>query len=411
MRDKKNAPEIRFKGFLEPWEEKNLNKIGETYSGLTGKTKEDFGHGNARFITYMNVYANPIADINGVESIEIDNTQHVVEKGDIFFTTSSETPDEVAMSSVWLGNFNNIYLNSFCFGFHPKETIDSFYIAYLLRSMSFRNKVIPLAQGISRYNVSKNKVMDIKILIPPIKEQQKIGKFFSKIDDLIKFQQQKIDKLQNVKKSMLDKMFPKNGNTIPEIRSKGFSEPWEDFNLNSLVTFYSGLTYSPQNVAQEGTLVLRSSNVKNDEIIDADNIYVQNTIVNCENIKKGDIIVVVRNGSRALIGKHAQIKKDMPNTVIGAFMTGVRYSQSEFLNALLSTVHFSKEIEKNLGATINQITTGAFKEMSFLFPKNNNEQQKIGKFFSKIDDLIKFQQQKLEKLKNIKKSMLDKLFV
>lgn len=411
MSDNKNTPEIRFKGFLEPWEEKNLNKIGETYSGLTGKTKEDFGHGNARFITYMNVYANPIADINGVESIEIDNTQHVVEKGDIFFTTSSETPDEVAMSSVWLGNFNNIYLNSFCFGFHPKETIDSFYIAYLLRSMSFRNKVISLAQGISRYNVSKNKVMDIKISIPPIKEQQKIGKFFSKIDNLIKFQQQKIDKLQNVKKSMLDKMFPKNGNTIPEIRFKGFSEPWEDFNLNSLVTFYSGLTYSPQNVAQEGTLVLRSSNVKNDEIIDADNIYVQNTIVNCENVKKGDIIVVVRNGSRALIGKHAQIKKDMPNTVIGAFMTGVRYSQSEFLNALLSTVHFSKEIEKNLGATINQITTGAFKEMSFLFPKNNNEQQKIGKFFSKIDDLIKFQQQKLEKLKNIKKSMLDKMFV
>ena len=197
----------------------------------------------------------------------------------------------------------------------------------------------------------------------------------------------------------------------PEIRFKGFLEPWEDFNLNSLVSFYSGLTYSPQNVAQEGTLVLRSSNVKNDEIIDADNIYVQNTIVNCENVKKGDIIVVVRNGSKVLIGKHAQIKKDMPNTVIGAFMTGVRYSQSEFLNALLSTVHFSKEIEKNLGATINQITTGAFKEMSFLFPKNNNEQQKIGKFFSKIDDLIKCQQQKLEKLKNIKKSMLDKMFV
>ena len=196
----------------------------------------------------------------------------------------------------------------------------------------------------------------------------------------------------------------------PEIRFKGFLEPWEDFNLNSLVSFYSGLTYSPQNVAQEGTLVLRSSNVKNDEIIDADNVYVKNTIVNCENVKKGDIIVVVRNGSRALIGKHAQIKKDMPNTVIGAFMTGVRYSQSEFLNALLSTVHFSKEIEKNLGATINQITTGAFKEMSFLFPKNNNEQQKIGKFFSKIDDLIKFQQQKLEKLKNIKKSMQDKMF-
>jgi type I restriction enzyme S subunit len=105
------------------------------------------------------------------------------------------------------------------------------------------------------------------------------------------------------------------------------------------------------------------------------------------------VIVVVRNGSRALIGKHAQIKAEMKNTVIGAFMTGVRYKQSEFINALLDTHQFDMEIEKNLGATINQITTGAFKKMSFMFPKED-EQQQIGAFFKNLDNLITLHQRK-----------------
>ena len=390
MPDKKNAPEIRFKGFSEPWEEKNLNKIGETYSGLTGKTKEDFGHGNARFITYMNVYANPIADINGVESIEIDNTQHVVEKGDIFFTTSSETPDEVAMSSVWLGNFNNIYLNSFCFGFHPKETIDSFYIAYLLRSMSFRNKVIPLAQGISRYNVSKNKVMDIKISIPPIKEQQKIGKFFSKIDDLIKFQKQKIDKLQNIKKSMLDKMFPKNGNTVPEIRFKGFLEPWKKSKLGNIYSFkYGEYNNNPSNggiypvFGANGIIGgFDKFNAENSVIIGHMGEYAGSVL--CGEGKH----FVTYNGTISLPNQK------VINDKFGYFML------------------FQLNLAQICGGSgMPFLSYEQLQRFDCTFPQDKKEQQKIGKFFSKIDDLIKFQEQKLEKLKNIKKSMLDKMFV
>ncbi len=200
-------PEIRFKGYTTVWKKQKLGEIGETYSGLSGKTKEDFGHGCASFVTYMNVYSNPIANADGIESIEIDKKQHSVQKGDVFFTTSSETPEEVAMSSVWMESSNNIYLNSFCFGFHLKEVVNNFYMAYLLRSSSFRNEVIPLAQGISRYNISKNKVMDINICLPDIKEQEKIGTFFSLLDNLIKSHQQKLEKLKNIKKSFLEKMF------------------------------------------------------------------------------------------------------------------------------------------------------------------------------------------------------------
>ena len=191
-----------------------------------------------------------------------------------------------------------------------------------------------------------------------------------------------------------------------------FNDSWEQCKLGDKINFFAGLTYAPYNITNEnGTLVLRSSNVQNGEISLFDNVYVQDDVVNVENVKIGDIIVVVRNGSRNLIGKHAQIKEKMDKTVIGAFMTGVRYQEPEFINALLSSNKFNEEIEKNLGATINQITTGNFKNMDFCFPQNRIEEKQIGKIFLNLDNLITLHQRECEKLKNIKKSLLEKMFV
>ena len=147
----------------------------------------------------------------------------------------------------------------------------------------------------------------------------------------------------------------------PRLRFKGFTGNWEENVLEEVVNFFSGLTYSPNDVVKNGTLVLRSSNVQDNQITTEDNVFVKESAVNCRNVEVGDVIVVVRNGSRSLIGKHAIIKEKMPNTVIGAFMTGVRSNQPDFLNALLDSYKFNQEIEKNLGATINHITTGAFR--------------------------------------------------
>jgi len=195
----------------------------------------------------------------------------------------------------------------------------------------------------------------------------------------------------------------------PAIRFEGYTEDWEQRKLPEIVTFYNGLTYTPDDVQQNGTLVLRSSNVKNGEVVDADNVYVNSDIVNSENVQDGDIIVVVRNGSRALIGKHAQIKGSMPNTVIGAFMSGMRSEHNEFVNALLDTSAFENEIAKNMGATINQITGYMFSKMEFMVP-SGTEQEKIGEFFSNLDHLITLHQSNYEKMVVTKNSMLDKLF-
>ncbi len=191
MNSESMKPQIRFKGFNDAWEQRKLGEIGKTFTGLSGKTKEDFGHGEAKFITYMNVFSNPIATMNGLESVEIDKNQAAVEYGDIFFTTSSETPEEVGMSSIWLENKANVYLNSFCFGYRPFKTSDPYYWAYVLRSPEIRKNFKLLAQGISRYNISKTKVLEMDMCIPNLKEQELVGKYFLNLDNLITLHQRK----------------------------------------------------------------------------------------------------------------------------------------------------------------------------------------------------------------------------
>ena len=143
---KDNIPEIRVRGFSDEWARRKLGDMGSTFTGLSGKTKEDFGHGDAKFITYMNVFSNPIADLQMTETVEIDSKQNCVKAGDVFFTTSSETPEEVGMSCVMPENADNTYLNSFCFGYRPIEKFDLNYLAYVLRSDSFRKEMMFLAQ-------------------------------------------------------------------------------------------------------------------------------------------------------------------------------------------------------------------------------------------------------------------------
>ena len=196
---------------------------------------------------------------------------------------------------------------------------------------------------------------------------------------------------------------------IPKIRFSEFEEEWIYKPLTEEVTLFGGLTYAPSDIKSNGTLVLRSSNVQNGEISLSDCVFVDSNIVNTKNVEIGDIIVVVRNGSRALIGKHATIKREMPFTVIGAFMTGIKCKNPEFLNALLSTKRFDKAVNDGLGATINQITNATFQGMKFYFP-NEIEQTKIGSFFTLLDETIRLEGERLASLKQVKAASLQSFF-
>lgn len=200
-------PEIRLVEYGDVWRKEKFGDLGDTFTGLSGKTKEDFGHGEAEFITYKNVFNNYLAEETLTENVEIDQKQNQVMYGDILFTTSSETPEEVGMSSVWLYDKKNVYLNSFCFGFRLNKDLNPLFLAYYLRSPEVRKKFMVLAQGISRYNISKTKVLQMIVKIPNIDEQQKIGQFFKQLDDGIALHEQKLEKLKEMKKAFLQKMF------------------------------------------------------------------------------------------------------------------------------------------------------------------------------------------------------------
>lgn len=308
-------------------------------------------------------------------------------------------------------NENRIIERGIISYFYPvfsfSEEVCHEYMLYLLNFSIYR-RMYPYAEGTAQQVLSLKKLGQLKYSLPLVAEQKKIAEILATQDNAIELQARKIEELKRFKQGCLEKMFPRKGQKVPEKRFPGFTDDWEQRKLTEFVEFFSGLTYTPNDVQENGTLVLRSSNVSNGEVVDADNVYVNPQVVNSENVKVGDIVVVVRNGSRSLIGKHAQIKAFMPNTVIGAFMTGIRSECPEFTNALLNTSRFEEEIAMNMGATINQITGYMFSKMEFKVPCLD-EQKKIGEYFEKLDRLVTLHQRKLEEMKRQKKALMQLL--
>ena len=226
-----NVPHLRFPEFTEEWKNTSLGKIGKTFNGLTGKSGSDFGQGFP-YITYKSIFDNSKIDISRVEYVEITDierkkeTQNKVQYGDVFFTTSSETPDEVGMNSVLLDEIKDCYLNSFCFGYRLNslsKTVPE-YMRFYLRSQTIRKKMFVLAQGSTRFNISKSEVMGMSINIPEIEEQRKIANLLTLLDDRIATQNKIIEDLKKLKSAISKQVFaqkPNGWNRLDTLFSKG----------------------------------------------------------------------------------------------------------------------------------------------------------------------------------------------
>ena len=204
------SAKLRLPGFSEPWQKVKLGDIGDTYNGLSGKNKDDFEYGNAQFIPYINVFSNERIDTNNLGCVQIkpNEQQNTVKYGDIFFTVSSETPDEVGMASVLLEHLNNTHLNSFCFGYRLNNfsTLNPFFAAYLFRTEHFRNYMSVLAQGSTRFNISKKEVMKLKIDLPTIEEQTAIAEVLTAADREIELAKEKLERLRRQKRGLMQQL-------------------------------------------------------------------------------------------------------------------------------------------------------------------------------------------------------------
>ena len=413
--EKALVPQIRFTGFTDPWEQRKLGEVGITYSGLHGKTKDDFGHGDAFFVPYTNVFDNPVTDQGRLEHVEVDSSQAEVKHGDVFFTVSSETPEEVGMSSIWLGNIRNVYLNSFCFGYRQDGSFDSLYLAYVLRSQSVRKQIELLAQGISRFNISKNKVMNVEVPKPSLGEQRRIGAFLDRLDSLITLHQRKYDKLCVLKKSMLDKMFPKGGSLYPEIRFAGFTDPWEQRKLGEVGITYSGLHGKTKDDFGHGdAFFVPYTNVFDNPVTDQGRLEHVEVDSSQAEVKHGDVFFTVSSETPEEVGMSSIWLGNIRNVYLNSFCFGYRQDgsfDSLYLAYVLRSQSVRKQIEL-LAQGISRFNISKNKVMNVEVPKPSlGEQRRIGAFLDRLDSLITLHQRKLELLRNIKKSMLDKMFV
>jgi len=385
--------------------------MGTTYGGLTGKTKEDFGHGDARFVPYTNVFDNPIADPTRLGEVEVDSSQNRVLHGDALFTVSSETPEEVGMSSIWLSDLDNLYLNSFCFGYRQNGGFDPYYLAYMLRSKSVREDIELLAQGISRFNISKGKVMEVEVPIPEMAEQRQVGALFYQLDNFITLHQRKHDRLVVLKKALLDKMFPRDGSRFPELRFGGFTDPWEQRKLGDIAQIIGGGTPDTNNPAYWDGDIDWYSPAELGEQIYADASQRRITRLGYENssAKMLPADKTILFTSRAGIGTTAILRRSactnqgfqslIVNDEINVYFV---YSMSNRIKSYAES--------KASGSTFLEISAKLLGDMDIWLP-SRSEQDAIGSYFQQLDNLITLHQRKLELLRNLKSACLDKMFV
>ena len=347
-----------------------MGEVGTTYTGLSGKTKEDFGHGNGQFVTYMNVFSNPVGLPDMTEAVEIDDSQNKVLFGDVLFTTSSETPEEVGMSSVWLENAENTYLNSFCFGYRPTVEFNPYYLAYMLRSSSMRKKITFLAQGISRYNISKNKMMDIEIPIPKIEEQKQIGSYFRNLDNLITLHQR--NSADFVSRFLSD-----------------FTNTWEQRKLSELYEKASrknDLTYGKYDIISVANMYFKPDSYITDE----------RYLLTYNIFELGDIAFEGNKSKNYAHGRFVEntIGNGIVSHVFDVFKPIMKPYDLQFWKYAINNERLMGGIllrSTKASTMMTNLVANDFLQETFLVP-SYPEQQKIGAFFQGLDNLITLHQ-------------------
>ena len=199
-------------------------------------------------------------------------------------------------------------------------------------------------------------------------------------------------------------------NNVPALRFSGYTLPWVKNKLGSFGVLVSGLTYSPDNIVEDGLLVLRSSNVQNSQIALTDNVYVDIDVAENNLTRKDDILICIRNGSKRLIGKNTLIPESLPKATHGAFMAVFRGANNKFIYQWMQTEKYFKQVHKNLGATINSINGSDLKKFPIIASDNLEEQQKIADFLSSVDKKIEQLTEKHRLLTEYKKGVMQQIF-
>lgn len=406
-------PTIRFKGYTEDWEQRKLGDISSLITkGSTPKDKS--GTGKVNFIKVENI--NDFSgDIVSMSKISLEEHQGYLKRsqlqeGDILFSIAGTLGRVTSVNKAILPANTNQALSIIRLKEENLEYVKTCLKGNVVADFIRRNPTIG-----AQPNLSLEQVSNLEIEIPSEAEQEKIGLYFSNLDNLITLHQRKCEETKILKKYMLQKMFPQNGQKVPEIRFKGFTEDWEQRKLGdiygSIGNAFVG-TATPY-YAEQGHFYLESNNVKDGQINHNSEIFINDEFYEKQKDKwlhTGDM-VMVQSGH---VGHAAVIPEELDNTAAHAlimFRNPKEKIEPYFLNYEYQTDKAKKKIENiTTGNTIKHILASDMQEFVVDVPKYE-EQKVIAGYFCNIDHLITLHQRKYEELKNIKKFMLQNMFV
>ena len=297
----------------------------------------------------------------------------------------------------------------------PNDMVDPLFMDYYMKTNRMVHTIHRQSYGVTdfRLRLYWESFAPIPCVLPPAREQKKIAEILTTQDKVIELEQQKIEEIMKVKRFFLEKMFPKKGKTVPEIRFKGFAGPWEQRKFSELVETRRGLTYKPTDIREKGVRVLRSSNIDEGHfVLKPDDVFVDENAVNIDFAKENDILITAANGSSRLVGKHAIISEISGNsTVQGGFMLLGTSDEPYFANAFMSSSWYKRFIDlyaSGGNGAIGNLNKSDLDVQDILVPQKK-EQQVIGHFFENLDRLITLHQRKLEGEKKKKKALMQLL--
>ena len=411
-----NKPRIRFKGFTEDWEQRKLNDFGIATGG-TSLESEFVDGGNYKVISIGSYSEESVYNDQGLRVNKSDKTKsRILNKNDLTMILNDKTASGNIIGRVLLIDQDNTYVYN-----QRTERIEvdrknflPIFLYHMLNAPEQRKYIVKASQGNTQIYVNWSAISNINYMIPQLLiEQEKIAYLFSLINKDITLHQCKLEKLKLTKKALLQKLFPKNGKHIPEIRFKGFTDTWEQRKLGDIATFSKGNGYSKSDLAPSGNPIILYGRLYTNYETTISNVDTFVELKDKSVLSQGGEVIVPASGETAEDISRASVVKNQ-GIIIGGDLNVIKANHlldPTFLALTISNGGQQKELSKRAqGKLVVHLHNSDLQEVNLTFPLLN-EQKEISTLFEKMDNIITLHQRKLERLQEVKKGLLQKMFV
>ena len=390
-------PKIRFKGYTDDWEQR---KVGELLEERNEQAPMSEDYPLMAFIANQGVAPKGERyDRSALVNDETGKKYKRTEFGDFIYSSNN-----LETGSIGLNKYGNACISPVYSIFKPTGKAELDFLGRRFLRKDFINEMVRWRQGVvyGQWKIHETDFMKIEVRIPSVDEQKKIGQYFDSLDNLITLHQRKCDETKKLKKIMLQKMFPKNGEKVPEIRFEGFTDDWEQRKFSDIAARESFVSTSASDIPS----------VEYEDVV-AEEGRLNKDIRLKEAVKSG----ITFDGSQVLYGKlrpylHNWLNPDFKGIAVGDWWVLKPINMDKnFLYRLIQTQQFDNIANQSSGSKMPRADWNLISNSEFMVPFSKEEQSKIGRCFDSLDQLITLHQQKCEKLQNIKKFMLHNMFV